>query len=315
MRNRILFALLVLVLVALPIVSAATDNPFMLTVSTRILTLAIGAVGLQLLVGYGNLISLGHALFVGIGAYVVAACTHYASAVPWLGNGFVQLAILSVAASGIGYATGSISLKMRGIHFLMITLAFGQMFHLLAVSASVFGGDDGMTLYTRPSFPLIDLDAPVQRYAVIALTLLAAILIVARVVDSRFGLALRASATNEVRLLSSGYDVHRVRVVAYVIAGLIAAVAGYLSAVHGEFVSPAALHWTRSGDLVIMVVLGGKRVPGGPVLGAAFLVLVEEIASRYTESWPIVLGLLLVLLAKVAGDGLIGLGARAGKTT
>lgn len=301
--NCFLLLVLAVAVVIIPAISVVTGNLFILTLTTRILLLSIAAVGLQLLVGYGNLISLGHALFVGLGGYVVAVCTYYVGAKPWLGNGFVQLGILMATAAVVGTATGYVSLRTRGIHFLMITLAFGQMFQLLAVSAPAFGGDDGMTLYERPWLPWIDLASPYQRYALIATVLLACIVLVARIVRSRFGLVLRASATNEARLQSSGYDVHRLRLAAYVVSGLIAAVAGYLSALHTEFVSPAAMSWVRSGDLVIMVVLGGRLVPGGPVLGAAILVLVEEVASRYTESSSAVLGLLVILIARTAGSG------------
>jgi branched-chain amino acid transport system permease protein len=309
-RHRLLFVLLLAVLVAVPVASVATGNLFILSLCTRIVILSIAATGLQLLVGYGNLISLGHALFVGIGAYALAICTFYAPGTPWLANGFLQLAAVIAAAAAIAWATGYVSLRMRGIYFLMITLAFSQMFHLLAVSASTFGGDDGMTLYTRPWFPLVDLGSPYQRYGICAVVLVLTVLGMARLVNSRFGLTLRASASNEVRLQSSGYDVHRVRLAAYVISGVVAAMAGYLSALHTEFVSPSTMHWTRSGDLVIMIVLGGKLIPGGPVLGAVFLVLVEEIASRFTESWPIVLGVLLVIFGRYAGNGLIALGQR-----
>ena len=311
-RHRILFALFLAVLVVIPVLAAFSGNMFILSLCTRIAILAIAAIGLQLLVGYGNLISLGHALFVGLGAYTLAIGTHYAPGLPWLGNGFVQLALVLLVTAAIAWATGYVSLRMQGIYFLMITLAFSQMFHLLAVSASTFGGDDGMTLYSRPWFPWVNLDSPYQRYAICALVLVLVVLGMARLVQSRFGLALRASASNELRLQSSGYDVHRVRLVAYVIAGVVAGLAGYLSALHTEFVSPSVMHWTRSGDLVIMIVLGGRLMPGGPVLGALFLVLVEEVASRFTESWPIVLGVLLVFFGRYASQGLIGLG-RASK--
>jgi len=309
-RHRLLFVLLLAVLLAVPVASIATGNLFILSLCTRIVILSIAATGLQLLVGYGNLISLGHALFVGIGAYTLAICTFYAPGASWLANGFVQLAAVIASAGAISWATGYVSLRMRGIYFLMITLAFSQMFHLLAVSASTFGGDDGMTIYTRPWFPLVDLGSPYQRYGICTFVLVLTVLGIARLVNSRFGLALRASATNEVRLQSSGYDVYRVRLAAYVISGVVAAIAGYLSAMHAEFVSPSTMHWTRSGDLVIMIVLGGKLIPGGPVLGAMFLVLVEEVASRFTESWPIVLGVLLVIFGRFAGNGLVALGQR-----
>ena len=275
----------------------ATGNMFALQLATRVVILAIAAVGVQLIVGYGNLITLGHAVFVGLGVYVVGACSYFNTSAPLLANGLVELAILLGVAVVVGYVTGNLSLKLRGIHFLMITLAFGQMFYLAAVSASIFGGDDGMSIRTRPQLPLLDLGSPYQRFALCAVVLVASIYLVARIVKSPFGLTLRASASNEVRLGSSGYDVHRVRVAAYVISGLITSLAGYLLAIQSEFVSPTVMHWSRSGDLVIMVVIGGRLRIGGPVIGATALVLIEEIASRYTESWPVVLGLLLVGIA------------------
>jgi branched-chain amino acid transport system permease protein len=308
MRHRLLFGLFVLALIAVPVATAVTGNMFILSLCTRIAILAIAAVGLQLVVGYGNMISLGHALFVGLGAYTLAICTHFATDFGALDNGLLQVLLVIAATAVVAWVTGYVSLRMQGIYFLMITLAFSQMFHLLAVSVPTFGGDDGVTIYSRPWLPLINVDSPYQRYALCAVALVLAVLGMARLVRSRFGLALRASAYNEVRLQSSGYDVHKVRLVAYVIAGVVAGLAGYLLAVHTEFVSPSTMHWTRSGDLVIMIVLGGRLIPGGPVLGACFLVLVEEVASRYTESWPIVLGILLVLFGRYATQGLIGLG-------
>jgi branched-chain amino acid transport system permease protein len=179
------------------------------------------------------------------------------------------------------------------------------MFHLAAVSASIFGGDDGMALQTRPLLPFLNLGSPYQRFGLCAVVLVACIYFVARLVKSPFGLTLRASASNDVRLASSGYDVHRVRVAAYIISGLITALAGYLLAIQSEFVSPAVMHWSRSGDLVIMVVIGGRLRVGGPLIGATVLVLIEEIASRYTESSSVVLGLLLVGIAFVRSVNLV----------
>lgn len=308
-RNHLLLALFALVLAAVPVATAVTGNMFILSLCTRIAILAIAAVGLQLIVGYGNMISLGHALFVGLGAYTLAACTHFGADAPILENGLLQILLVVAVTAFVAWATGYMSLRMQGIYFLMITLAFSQMFHLLAVSVPTFGGDDGVTVYTRPWLPVVDLSSPYQRYAIAAIVLMTLVLCMARLVKSRFGLALQASAYNEIRLQSSGYDVHKVRLVAYVIAGVVAGLAGYLLALHTEFVSPSTMHWTRSGDLVIMIVLGGRLMPGGPVLGAAFLVLVEEVASRYTESWPIVLGILLVVFGRYASKGLIGMGS------
>ncbi len=281
----------------------ATGNIFILQLATRIVILAIAAAGVQLIVGYGNLITLGHATFVGLGVYVVAACSYFGSAFPELSWGPVQLGFLLAFAVVVGFVTGDLSLRMRGIHFLMITLAFGQMFHLAAVSATIFGGDDGMSINKRPWFPFVDLSSPLTRFTICSAVLLAVLYLVSRLIKSPFGLALRASATNEVRLASSGYDVHRIRLTAYVISAVMVSLAGYLLAIHSEFASPAAMHWSRSGDLVIMVVLGGRLVVGGPLLGATTIVLIEEVASRYTESWPIVLGVLLVALAALKSSG------------
>jgi branched-chain amino acid transport system permease protein len=302
------WGLLVLVLCSVAAAAAFGGEAFALQLATRIVILSIAAVGVQLIVGHGNLITLGHALFFGVGVYVAAACSYFGGAAPWLTLGPVQLVLLLCAGLLAG-VTGELSLRMRGIHFLMITLAFGQMFHLAAVSATIFGGDDGMTIRRRPWFPLIDLNSPYQRYALACLVLLACLYLSARLVLSSFGLALRASASNEPRLATSGYDVHRIRLVAYVISGLVVALAGYLHAVHSEFASPGVMHWTRSGDLVIMVILGGRLRGGGPVLGAAALVLIEEIASRYTVSWPIVLGVLLVAVASFKSFDLLKLPA------
>jgi branched-chain amino acid transport system permease protein len=245
------------VLIAVPVATAATGNMFILSLCTRIAIMAIAAVGLQTGGGLRQHDQPGPRAVRGSGGLHAGHLHALRARLRSAGNGLLQLPLVIVATAIVAWATGYVSLRMQGIYFLMITLAFSQMFHLLAVSVPTFGGDDGMTLYTRPWLPLIDLDSPYQRYALCAVPWFWPCWAWLGWCKSRFGLALRASAYNEPRLQSSGYDVHKVRLVAYVIAGVVAGLAGYLLALHTEFVSPSTMHWTRSGDLVIMIVLGG----------------------------------------------------------
>lgn len=297
---------LLLLLSAIPLGAYIFDAVFALTLATRILILATAAVGLNLVLGYGGMLSLCHSAFVGIGAYVVGIGAYHATndGLDWMSNGFIQIVAVLVFSTLTAAIIGVISLRTRGIYFLMITMAFGQTLYLAAVGADLYGGDDGMTIYQPSVFAGFALQGRYVLYIVAAIVFSLSVFIVDRLARSRFGLVLQAAKMNEPRVRALGYDPVRVRLVAFVISGAMAGLAGFLLANYTEFVSPAEFNWVRSGDLVIMVVLGGLGLNLGPLFGAAFLLVVEDLAPGITTHWPIIVGLLVLLVALFAPRGL-----------
>lgn len=312
MSNRkywISAAALVALLVAVPMVTYSIDAIFALTFATRILILAAVAVSLNLILGYGGLLSMCHATFVGVGAYVVGVGSYHAfnDGMDWMANGFLQIVVTLVVSGIVAAIIGGISLRTRGIYFLMITMAFSQTLYLAAVGAYEYGGDEGMTIFQPSVFAGFEFKGRYVMYAAAAVFFCLSVLVVDRLTKSRFGLVFQATRMNEARVRALGYDPVRIRLVAFVISGVMAGLAGFLLANNAEFVSPVDLHWVRSADLVIMVVLGGLGLGLGPLFGAAFLLIVEEMASGITPHWPIVVGVLVLLVAMFMPRGLGGL--------
>jgi len=306
-QRTILTATVVLALLVLvPVFAYATNNIFVLTIAARALLLASAAISLNLIMGYGGLISLGHAVFIGVGAYVVGICSHYAfnEGIMWLTNGFFQLALVVIMSVVLALAIGAMSLRTRGVYFLMITLAFSQMIYLAAVGAYTYGGDDGMTVFAKSEFAGFRLSGYYTSYWLAAGLLVLSLIAVFRLSRSRFGLVLRAAKTNERRARALGYEPFQVRLVAFVIAGAIAGIAGFLMANQTGFVTPAMMHWTRSGELIVMVVLGGLGTTFGPLLGAVAFLALEEVFSSFTEYWAIPLGMVLIVVARYMPSGL-----------
>jgi len=300
---------LVVLLLAVPVVTYSLDAIFALTFATRILILASVVVSLNLILGYGGLLSLCHATFVGLGAYVVGIGSFHAynDGVAWMANGFVQLGAILIICSVVAAIIGVISLRTRGIYFLMITMALGQTVYLAAVGADLYGGDEGMTIFQPSVFAGAELHGRYVMYTAAAVFFCLSVLIVDRLTRSRFGLVLRATKMNEARVRALGYDPVRIRLVAFVISGAMAGLAGFLLANNAEFVSPVDLGWTRSADLIIMVVLGGLGLSLGPLFGTAFFLIAEEVASNMTTHWPIVVGAMVLLIALFMPRGLGGL--------
>lgn len=299
-------ATLLLLTLAVPLYAHFADNIFVLTIASRALLLAAVAVSLNLIMGFGGMISLGHAMFIGTGAYVVGICSYYAfsEGVYWLSNGFFQLALVVSINIALGLLIGVMSLRTKGIYFLMITLAFSQMIYLAFVGAYTFGGDDGMTVFVKSDFAGFTLDGYFTSYWLAAALLLVSMLVVFRLSRSRFGLVLRAAKTNEQRARALGYEPFQVRLVAFVIASVIAGLAGFLMANQSGFVSPSMMHWTRSGELIVMVVLGGLGTTFGPLVGTVAFLTLEEIFSGYTNYWAIPLGMILIGAAMFMPRGL-----------
>lgn len=313
MRKQLVsFAILIGLLCAVPPIAYWLDDLFLLSLASRCLILASAAVATNLIMGYGGLISLGHAVFIGIGGYVVGIASHHAfnDGMTWLSNGFLQLVAVLVLSVLVALFVGLVSLRTKGIYFLMITLAIGQMFYLAAVGAYDYGGDDGMTVFAKSRFLGQALSGHYLIYWVSAAYLTVSMFLVARLSSSRFGLVLRSAKVNEARTRAMGYEPFRVRLVAFTVAGVIAGGAGFLMANHAGFVSPAMLHWTRSGDLIVMVVLGGLGSVFGPLAGTVAFLALEEVLSGITEYWAIPVGAILIAVALYTPQGVMGLLSR-----
>jgi len=307
----------VVLLALVPPVAGLLDQPYLVSLFNRVVILAIAAIGLDLILGFGGMVSFGHAAFLGVGGYIAGILAHHAfeeSAVfEWpfaLLGADSALVLWPAAAVGAALAAlviGAICLRTGGVYFIMITLAFAQMLFFLAVSFQRYGGEDGLSLFSRSTLPGIDLGDDASFYYV-SLALMAGYLFVCfRIVGSRFGWVVRGCRQNEQRMRALGFPTYRYKLTCFVIAGAGAGLSGALMVDLDSFVSPALLTWTRSGELLIMVILGGMGTLFGPVLGAAALLLLEEVLGAYTEHWMAVLGPILIVAVLVARRGLYGL--------
>ena len=289
-------AFLVLALfAAVPWLAEVWGGSYLTSLAMRAMILAIAALSLDLLIGHGGMVSFGHAAFVAIGAYTAGIAITVGVTDLWL-----ILAIATAIAAAFAMITGAISLRTSGVSFIMITLAFGQMVFFTLGALSDYGGDDGLTLWERAG-ALARND--VLYFAILG-TLACVWLLIDRITGSRFGRVLRAAKQNDTRVETLGYGVFGFRLTAYVIAGVIAAIAGVLLANQAEFVSPAIASWQRSGDLIIIVVLGGMGSRSGALLGALAFVGLEEGLSSLTHDWRLIFGPLLIFIVLYAKGGL-----------
>jgi branched-chain amino acid transport system permease protein len=289
----------------LPVYVELGGSRFLLTLFTRIIILAMAAVSLNLILGFGGMMSFGHAVYLGIGGYAVGMLAHEG-----IYSGFVQWPVALAASALFALVIGALSLRTRGVYFIMITLAFAQMAYYIVAGLARYGGDDGLTIYKRSQFfEPINLSNKTQFYYICLFLLYASIYLVWRMVNSRFGMVIQGSRANDTRMRAIGFPTFRYKLTCFVIAGTLCGLAGALLANHTDFVSPAMMYWTRSGDLIIMVVLGGMGSVVGPVFGAVVLLVLEQALSGITEYWQIILGpllLLVVLFARGGIDGLLG---------
>ena len=295
----ILFALLALI----PALAELWGGGYLTSLAMRAMILALAATALDLLIGRAGLVSFGHAAYVGLGAYITGI---------FITEGMTSVALIlpAVIAACALFAliTGAISLRTSGVSFIMITLAFGQMLYFGASSLSAYGADDGLTLWERAdAFGTGLLASNLGLFYSLLAALIAAHAFAAALATSRFGQVLTGAKQNAERVAAMGYDVFAYRLTAYVIAGVIAGIAGFFLANQAEFVSPAYLSWQRSGDLIIIVVLGGMGTRSGALFGAVAFVALEEGLSSLTHDWRLIFGPLLILAALTAKRGLAGL--------
>lgn len=296
-----LSAFTMLLLAAVPLAAKAVGQPFYLTLFLRIMIYALAALSLNLILGFGGMVSFGHALYLGLGAYAVGISSSLG-----VTSGWAHLAIALAVAAGVSLFTGVISLRTSGIAFIMITLAFAQMFFFLSVSLKQFGGDEGMTIALTSDFGVVPLGNKVAFYYAVFALLAGLLYGSRRLVESRFGMVLRGTMANERRMKALGFPTLRYRLAAYVVAACVCAVAGLLLANLTGFASPDYMAWTRSGELIVMVVLGGMGTLMGPVVGATVLLLLEETLSAFTDHWMVVLGPIILLIAVLAKRGIVG---------
>ncbi len=301
-RNGLAIAALA-ILGLVPIYSALSGDNFTLELFTRIVIMALAAVSLNFIMGYGGMVSFGHAAYLGLGGYAVGIL-----AKEGIATGFVQWPVAIGVSCLFALVVGALSLRTRGVYFIMITLAFAQMIYYVAIGLDRYGGDDGLTIYKRSNFgSLIDLNNKTLFYCLCLALLIASIYFVARVANSRFGLVIQGARSNERRMRAIGFSTFRYKLVAFVIAGALCGLAGVLLANHTNFISPAMMYWTRSGDLMVMVVLGGLGSTFGPVIGAIAYLLLEEVLSRLTEYPGLILGPILLLVAIYLHGGISSL--------
>lgn len=312
MTRRTLLTIVVMVLVGLlPPLLYWSGNAFYLDLATRLVILAIAATSLNLILGYGGMVSFGHAAFVGLGAYAVGIPAHH-----WLyggmdtiatTSGYVQIALAVGVAGFFALLTGLVCLRTTGVYFIMITMAFAQMAYYLILSIEEYGGDDGLVIDTRSEFNWISLDDPIQLFFLAYVSLVIAMLIVRMIVNSRFGMVLQGAKGNPERMATLGFNVYVFRLVAYVISGAMAGYAGALLGNFTTFISPEMMDWSRSGELMFMVILGGASTSVGPVIGAVVFIVLEEFLSHFTIYWHLPFGLMLMAVVLFARGGFVGM--------
>ncbi len=286
-----------------PVAAAFGAENYLLDLLMRVMIFAIAALGLDLLVGYGALVSFGHAAFIGIGAYAVGILAAHG-----IGEMSISLPVALAAATAFAYLTGAICLRTRGVYFIMITLAFGQMAYFLASSLAPYGGDDGLTIHARNTlFGLSPFTHERLFYYIVLGCLAGCYLLCRALVISRFGRVFRGARENATRMATLGFEIYRYQLAAYAISGALGGLAGFLLANATDFVSPAYMSWQRSGELIIMIIFGGLGTLHGAIIGALAFLLLSEWLSELTENWKMILGPLLVLIVLLARGGLLGL--------
>lgn len=296
-----IIALSFIAMVAMPPVATAMDQTFYMTLFGRIMIFAIAAMSLDLILGFGGMISFGHAAYLGLGSYAVGILAFHG-----ISNGWAQLAVAIGGSAVVALIIGAICLRTTGIYFIMITLAMTQLLFFLGISLETYGGDDGLPTERSVFFEAFDLGDDWNMFYLILGLLTLTTFITWRLVNSRFGMVIRGCQENEARMQAIGFPTFRYKLLAFTISGAICGVAGFLLANLTSFITPDFMHWFRSGEIMIMVLVGGMGTLFGPIFGAAAFLLFEEIISGFMESWPVVFGPLLIVLVLFAKKGIWG---------
>lgn len=315
-RETLINAALLVGLLLVPLWAYFIDEPFTITLATKVAILALAGVGLNIALGLGGLVSLGHAAFFGIGGYAMGILASHAQSytplmeTPFLIEGTKSMPVIwvtAILASALAaLIIGTLSLRTSGVYFIMITLAFGQMLFFFAISWPAYGGEDGLSIYVRNGFPSMNTLDPIQFFALCFALLLAALWFSHRLANAPFGLALNAARQSPTRVETVGLSPFHLRLIAFVISGAITGLAGALFADLNRFVSPNMFSWQTSGEIMIFIILGGVGRLCGPVAGAALFIVLEHFLGGLSEFWHIWLGLLLLLVVLFARGGLIG---------
>jgi branched-chain amino acid transport system permease protein len=311
-RGIITFVLLVL-LAVLPLLTQAFDQRYLLSIGTRLLIWAIAAASLNLILGYGGMVSFGHAVFFGTGGYAIGILSHHGIA-----SGWIQWPVAIAASALWALLVGALSLRTRGLYFIMITLAFAQLVYYVGVGLEAYGADDGLNIGRSRFTGLIDLRDKASFYWLCFALLCATLWFCSRFANSRFGLVIRGAKSNELRMAALGFPVFRYRLAAFVLSGAFGGLSGTLMANDGAYISPAMMSWVKSGDLIVIVVLGGMGTLFGPLYGTIAFFLLEEslmplldlLRKGWGEYWQIVFGPMLVLIALYARGGIDSLMGR-----
>ncbi len=296
------YAAILLILAPAPFIFEWINQPFYLDLLSRALILAIAVISLNLILGFGGMISLGHAAYIGIGAYSVGIPAYYDYY-----NGWLHLALALAVSASFALITGAISLRTKGVYFIMITMAFSQMVYFTFLSLEEYGADDGLVIYSRSEFPQwMTMDGGTSLYYWIFALLLLSLFFTYRLVYSRFGRVIVGAKFNEQRMQALGFNTYRYRLVCYVISAMICSLAGVLLGNFTGFISPDMIGWARSGELIFMVIIGGAGTFFGPLVGTIAFVLLEEFLSLITVYWHLIFGLMLVALVLYGKGGIHG---------
>ena len=318
MRKETLFnAALVFGLLAFPLWAWVADEPFLITLTTRAIIFAIAGIGLNFALGFGGLVSLGHAAFFGLGGYVMGVLAFHAQTYtsvmdwPFAISGTKSMPIIwlvtIILSAILAVGIGALSLRTSGVYFIMITLAFAQMLFYFTISWSTYGGEDGLSIYVRNGFPGLNTMDPIQYYAICYGILLIVLGLVYAISKSSFGLALGASRQNEDRIQAVGQVPFRLYLTTFAISGAITGLSGALFADLNRFVSPTMFSWQTSGEIMVFVILGGVGRVFGPVAGAVLFIVLEHTLGGLSEFWHIYLGAILLGVVLFARGGLYGM--------
>lgn len=316
-RESSLNLALMALLLAVPLIAWIYEEPFLITLATRAVIFAIAGVGLNFALGFGGLVSFGHATFFGLGGYSMGILAYHAQTYtpliewPFVIDGTTSMPLIwcvAIMVSALAaVAIGALSLRTTGVYFIMITLAFGQMFYYFTISWAAYGGEDGLSIYVRNGFPGLNAMDPIQFFVICYVLLAVIVWGVHRVAQSSFGLMLRAARQNEDRVQALGQMPYRLYLIAFTISGAVTGLSGALFADLNRFVSPTMLSWHTSGEIMIFVILGGVGRVFGPIAGASLFILLEHSLGGLSEFWHIYLGAILLGVVLFAGGGLYGL--------